>query len=416
MTSDRSDPRRKSPAPYRKNAGGRKEPQKRDSLEENVKKAEKAYRILYALYNDSLSPDARNAAKAQEAKGQNAGESPSLTIRFQPDGDATAFARQWIETIRSDRPDSEACRSFAKGHVYCYHCDSIQCEHTSPPDHLSVFSGFTPTGFPVWIDFISKVLEVGDPRIDDLVREESEIVALCQSKESLMEELLPVFGKESGLYRILGQLIVGYLPLPRASAGRTVVTVQAVQCLDQGRPRLFLNLIGKTPSHENIVDYLRVSPEPELEGLLKTAEKKLRAAKYKPSTRSAGSGGLETAILTILRHLGRSIERTNRRNRRRTRHATQRGSERPAVGLALKDIDKAQPDRFLYDEIHNTFIVVGPKWRIHIFGQDGRHVTSMHLNRDSFQKRLDTRRWRFATPEEMQSTLSKVDAVGKRDP
>jgi len=415
MTSEQSKSGAKAQGTGKKKAKSRKGRPRRPSLDESLKNAEKAYRLLHKLYQDFVFPARKGSAKTRTASEPRDSHSKPMTIQFQPDGDASGFARQWIDTLRSVSPDSEACRSYAKGRVYCYHCDSIECEHTSPPDHLSVFSGFTPTGFPVWSDFISKVLEAGDPRIDDLIREDSEIVALCQARDTLKEEQLPIFGKESGLYQILGQLIVGYLPLPRGNNNRTVITVQAVRCLDRGKSRLFLNVVGKTPFNDNLVDHLRTSPEPELEGLFKTAEKKLRASKYKPQNRTAGAPALERAALSILRHLGRGIERTNRRSRRRTRHAAQRGTERPAVGLALKDIEKAQPERFLYDEINNTFIVAGPKWRIHVFGHDGRHVTSMILNRESFQKRLDTRRWRYATPEEMKTTLAKVEAMGKRE-
>lgn len=412
MTSEPSDSRSSRRNSKKKKAKKRGSGPKRISLEESVKSAEKAYRLLHRLYQQFVEPRGK---KSRSSSPPPDSRDTSMSIQFRPDGDAAEFARQWIDTLRSAAPDSETCPSYAKGHVYCYHCDSIDCEHACPPDHLSVFNGFTPTGFPVWSDFISKVLEAGDPRIDDLIREDSEIVALCQDRETLKEEQLPVFGKDSGLYRILGQLIVGYLPLHRHDDSRIAITVQAVKCLDHGRTRLFLNVVGRTPDNQNLADWFRINPDPELEGLFRSAEKKLRASRHKPQGGVNGNNGLEEAALPILRHLGRGIERTNRRSRRRTRHAAKRGTERPAVGMALKDMEKAQPDRFLYDESNNTFIVAGPKWRIHVFGQDGRHVTSMHLNRESFQKRLDTRRWRYATQEEMNSTRSNVEAMVKRD-
>jgi len=79
-----------------------------------------------------------------------------------------------------------------------------------------------------------------------------------------------------------------------------------------------------------------------------------------------------------------------------------RRAERPAVGLALKDLKKAQQDRILFDEKHRTFIVIGPKWRVHVFGHDHKHVTSMALDKEGVRKRIDTKRWRYMSGEEIE--------------
>ncbi|MBU0754034.1 MAG: hypothetical protein KJ645_02775 [Planctomycetes bacterium] len=168
-----------------------------------------------------------------------------------------------------------------------------------------------------------------------------------------------------------------------------------------------LNLIGQTPEGVNLVDFLKQSPEPGLEGPIRAARQKLEALRFSPQGRNI-SAAFQRSILSILRHLGNGIERLDRQRRRRTRHAAQRGAERPAVGMALKDLAKVQADRILYDELHHTYIVAGPKWRIHVFGPDGRQVTSMQIKREGFQKRLDLKRWRYATPKEREELEKKI--------
>jgi hypothetical protein len=329
------------------------------------------------------------------------GKEGPLTLTFHPGGEASEFARALVDAFRANGGAVQKSTPFIRGRVYCFHCDTASCEHAVPTDHLSVFSGYTPTGFPVWTEFFSVVLDTKDPRIDDLVKEDADIVALCQDMERLKEEQLQIFGKESPIYDIRGQVAAGYLTIPRQS--RTAITVQAVRCRVKGKTTMELNVIGRTPEGVDLVEHLKLEPDPELTGLFKAARKRLGELRYR-----AGNGSRDAAVLSILRKLGRGIERTQRRSRRRTRHASARRTERPAVGLAMKDIKTARSDHFLCDELHHTFIVVGPKWRIHVFGHDGRHVTSMTLNKESFQRRLDQRRWRYATKAEMTSIREKV--------
>lgn len=366
----------------------KKKPAKR-KLPSPMSRAIKIHGLLRDLHMDLVRGD---------------GEKEILNLAFHPSGEPADFARELLDAFRANGSVHQEPPSFIPGRVYCFHCDTAACEHAFPEDHLSVFSGYTPTGFPVWTEFFSVVLESGDPRIDDLVKEEADIVALCQGKERLKEEQLRIFGKESPTYDIRGQVAAGYLSIPRQS--RTALTVQAVRCKVKGKRRTELNVIGRTQEGVDLVEHLKLEPDPELSGHFKAARKRLGELRYR-----AGKGPQDAAVLSVLRRLGRGIERTQRRSRRRTRHASVRRTERPAVGLAMKDIETAQADHFLYDELHHTYIVAGPKWRIHVFGQDGRHVTSMSLNKESFQRRLDQRRWRYATKGEMTAIRKKVTEV-----
>jgi hypothetical protein len=371
-----------------------------------MEKAEEVYRILLELYEGIVG----ESPVADRTDRSRMGE--TLSLNFRPNGDSAAFVLDLIDSMKECRKDGRTPASFAEGRVYCYHCESTKCGHAAPPNHLSVFCGYTPTGFPVWDEFFAVLLEHKDPRIDYLMEGEGEIVSLIQEKETLKAEQLQIFGKHSRLYDIKGQIVAGYLPLPRGDAhARTAVTLQAVRSPNGPRPGLYLNVIGRIPDGTDLVEYLKQYPEPDLEGLFRSARKKLESL---PPPRRKKKGGDAAApapgksLFSVLRHTAKGIERLDRRKRRRTRHASKRGVERPAVGMAMKDLKRVQPERFLYDELHHTFIVTGPKWRIHVFAHDGRHVTSMNINKESFQKRIDQRRWRYATGKEMKDLRERV--------
>jgi len=386
-------------------------------------RAEKIYEELLALYLSIVGDD------------RDEGDRKPLPLSFDPDGDGAAFGRRLIDALEARVASRSRSGPFVAGRVYCYHCESSLCDHARPPDHLSVFAGYGPTGQTEWVGFSSLLLDRGDHRIDAVVDETPEkVVAIRQGPEELKNEQLGVFGRESIIYDIVGQVAAGYLPLPRGrEQGRTAITIQAVRTLDDNRPTLRVNVIGRVPQTGesdrspcgDLLDFLKLEPEPELEGVFGRARKKLeeldlkfrfsdppgpaRRRRLSPAERAA-------AVRPVLTRIARGIESIFRRRRRRTRHAAERRAERPAVGMALKDLGKCHVDRVLFDELDRTFVVLGPKWRTHIFGRDGRHVTSMVLNREGVRKRIDTRRWRYTTREELDEIRTRAaNAVPGRD-
>jgi hypothetical protein len=425
--------------------------------------AEEVYGRLLDVYRRLLSK------KSRDPGGRDGGDE-AVPITFIPDGDGEAFARRLVDVIRARGDGRGGVTSFEEGRVFCYNCESTACGHAAPPSHLSVFQGYTPTGLPLWNEFISVLHERRDERIDDLVDDSAEVVALWQKSIELKSEQLRVFGRTSALYDILGQVVAGYLPLPRGfgaparngrpgsarranGRGRMAVTVQIVRCLTRNRPRLRLNVIGRVDAESaaassdvlqgcgDLVDLLKLEPERDLEGLFRRARRKLEeielklrsdrdggepaSARSSPATAAPGRRGrprkrfnrgdcLE-AVTPLLTRLARGIESIYRRRRRRTRHASDRREARPAVGLALKDLENAHPDRVLFDELEHTFIAVGPKWRVHVFGRDGRHVTSLVLSKEGFQKRIATRRWRYTTRDEMDSIRRLAAGQAERE-
>ncbi len=377
-------------------------------LGREIAQAEKIYDELLDLYRSIMGEDRTDS-----------GEKP-LPFSFDPGGDGAAFARRLIDAFEARAASRDESGPFVAGRVYCYHCESSLCDHARPSDHLSVFAGYGPTGQTEWVEFSSLLLDRRDGRIDAVIDETPEkVVAIRQGPRELKNEQLHVFGRESVIYDIVGQVAAGYLPLPRGrEQGRTAVTIQAVRTLDDNLPRLRINVIGRIPQLggadqtrcDDLLDFLKLEPEPELEGVFGRARKKLEELDLKfrfsdppgPARRKRLSASERAAaVRPVLTRVARGIESIFRRRRRRTRHAIERRAERPAVGMALKDLGNCHPDRVLFDELDRTFVVLGPKWRTHIFGRDGRHVTSMVLNREGVRKRIDTRRWRYTTREEI---------------
>ena len=333
-----------------------------EAIAQGMIRAEKIYRILKDL-SVRLLPR---------------GQTPKTPIRIllDPEASPSDFARHLVESILASGPKAPSgTHAFTLGRIYCYHCDSNDCEHAAPPDHLSVFRGYLPTGYPLWDGLSTVLLDQGDSRIDALVDEhEPEVLARDQHRGELKSEQLKVFGRDSRLYDILGQVVAGYLPLPRGQAGgRLAVTFQTVRCLERSRWRFRLNVLGRLPDGTDLAKHLLLEPEIALDGLLGRTRKRLEELELRrmpPGTFDHP----DHPVRPLLTQLARGVERIYRRQKRRTRHAADRRHDRPQVGLALKDLKRAGRERFYHDERKGTFIVIGPKWRIHVFGEDGLHV------------------------------------------
>ncbi len=388
---------------------------RRATLADGLVRAEAIHDLLRALYSDFALPSDGAAAEEEQPASSSPGDGP-LPLSFDPEEGPSAFARRLLDALLARSPERGDGSAFAEGRIYCYHCESSHCSHTLPPSHLSVFSGYTPTGYPEWAEFVTLLLARRDPRIDGITENsQNGVAALSEDNSLLKADQLKVFGKESSLYDICGQVTAGYLPLPRSEPrSRMAATFQVVRCLVDGRPRLRLNVIGSLPGGANLVDFLKTASEPALKGLIRSAQKKLGELELK---HRLGRSRFNPAVVQpVLTRLARGIERIYRRRRRRTSHAMSRGSERRAVGMALNDFKKAGVDRIFFDEREQTFIVAGPKWRIHVFSPAGRHVTSLTLNREGVQRRIDTRRWRYTTAEEIEKIREQIDAQAEPPP
>jgi hypothetical protein len=135
------------------------------------------------------------------------------------------------------------CESFHPGSVFDFHARTAEAPGCRPPGALDVFAGYDPLGHPKW-SRLSAMLPEGLP------------LKIFSGKELKTEQLL-AHGKNDKNYNLLGQLILGPLPVPRVYQNFTespecALTLQIVEVRDaQAHFSLRVNLLcGKLLAEE----------------------------------------------------------------------------------------------------------------------------------------------------------------------
>lgn len=111
-------------------------------------------------------------------------------LSFEPD-----LRRQVLEQAEAFLKPRE---TFLPGAVYDFHEQRPQ----RPPDALAVFAGYDPVGHPKWSPVSAVFSESANRKIF--------------SGKELKTEQLREYGKDDKRYNILGQVILGPLPVPKA--------------------------------------------------------------------------------------------------------------------------------------------------------------------------------------------------------
>ncbi len=319
------------------------------------------------------------------------GEAKSGSLAEQKSG---SLADQLSRDVREAGSLSDPFRS---GHAYCHRCESFDCEHSLPPRPQSVFVGYGPTGQPQWDDLSQVLLEARHERVEELFGPASPPLALVQTGRDLKHRLLRPFGKASKRCDLLAQLVVGYFG--GGDAPLCALTVQAVETRDpDGSTRLHLNRIGPAAAL-----YFEQRPDHWFPAAFSGARARLARIEQDlapPSRRELRSERMRE-IPGILHDLRRATERAGRQGERRTRHAADRRRDNRPTHAALRDAWDASDAALLADESRGTLIVLGPNGRAHAFTPQGRLVTSLTLDRESLDRRLQRERWRRATREEI---------------
>ncbi|NUN12486.1 MAG: hypothetical protein HUU55_02485 [Myxococcales bacterium] len=338
--------------------------------------------------------------------------------------------------------------AFVIGRVYCFQCDTADCAHSVPPDPIYTFSGYTATGKPEWQTFVSLCLASKEPRVDLLFAKKPEIIGIVQMADELAQNLLPGFGKNSLAFSVLGQAVVGLLPVkppnrhnksyeqkgnnqpgftteaasqtklepalpdrrppsvtmyadhtPAIPPDRIVLTLQIVETqVASASRRLRLNVIGLSQPELAALAGAGADRGPAesirraigaLRDKIDTLGRKshLAARKKRPFD-------LRAEVLAVLNDTRSDLERVFRSESRRTEHAAQRhlDGERP-TGNALSDASSAPDNRLFWDVDKHTTVVVGPRGRIHVFADSGKLVTSLQLDKSQIEKRTEKKRW-----------------------
>jgi len=355
--------------------------------------------------------DAVRAAYADmfgEAHGTARPFSFSVEFRVDP-------RQQWrIETvppleerIRSSLQEMEVRHeAFQQGRVYCYRCESSLCEHSVPPGPGSVFGGYTSTGRPSWPDFLEVLLEHRHPGVDLLYEDQGhDLAVLFMAPDLLRHRQLAIFGRESKTYDILGQIVFGFLEMGEPGGQgreteRVAFSLQAVVSRGRNRsPRLELNVLGRLSGGRPAMDAVQGPFQTRVFHVVASARRTLQTldpfcnGRGTGTVRDSSDGRRPEPAVDFLKKLARTLQKVGRQRGRRTTHAEDRRVTRRHTSSALRDVESAADDLFLWDEQHRTVVVVGPKNRVHVFSPDARHVTSLLLQSDEVKSRLRRRRW-----------------------
>ena len=331
-------------------------------------------------------------AVAQDLAGPEAEPSGPLVLPVEVrDGPITEEAvTELVDGIRKRLSASlDASRTVLQGRVYCLQCDASDCVHATPPRTDHVFAGYTPTGKPEWLGFADVCIARREERVDRLYASPPEIIAYAQGAIDLRHALLPGFADGRRVADVLGQVVVGLVPVSLRvgdrDGDRVALSIQVVATgATLPRHRLRLNLIGL--SREAIAaaaaDADARGPAESLRRTLVEARRRLEslASRTRWSERRGEAPDLAGEVEPLLASLKGDVERTFRAVQRRTRHAQERHleGERP-TGHAQTDAARAPDERLLQDVRRNTVIVIGGRGRAHVFTREGRLVTSLSL-------------------------------------
>jgi hypothetical protein len=310
------------------------------------------------------------------------------------------------EQIRAAvREMTTQAEAFRGGSVYCYRCDSSDCTHSHPPRPTNVFGGYSSTGLPVWPEFSQILLERKHPRVDLLYEaSQTDLVAMYMDPEMLKQRQLNVFGKQSKTYDILGQVVFGFLKIrvPGDSVRepeRVACTLQAVESrrLD-GSPRIELNVLARLSDGSPALDAIQGPYQTRVADVISSARHRvssLRPASKGQARRRRGTALPDTAsqVADILRGLARKLEKVGRQRGRRTAHAEGHRIKNRPTSKALEDTFGAPEESVLWDKHEKTFVVLGPRNRVHVFSTQGRHVTSLVLASEAVRSRKRRKRW-----------------------
>jgi hypothetical protein len=344
-----------------------------------------------------------------------------IDLAYDP-GSPEGFARALLEQLeRATREESSRADAFRPGRVYCYRCESSGCDHAAPTDSRAVFTGYGPTGLPIWTDFGQYLLEQRHPRVGEIFAEHPPTVGVVVFGRELKGRQLHPFGRASKSYDPLAQLAAGYFGHGSVSGkrlDRVAISVQIVEARRTGGgARLAINVVGAPPGSGSMDDYL-AEHAPEFHDALSAARRRLRQIESNLGRRT---GHERSEVLKrvpgVLIDLRRALERLDRQRTRRTRHVEQRRADHRPVHAATRDAARAGQEAVFYDQRRQTLIVLGPRGRAHAFTTDGRHVTSLVLDGESLARRIARGRFRPATPQEIESLrsgLSPGPEIGRR--
>ena len=326
-------------------------------------------------------------------------------------GGAAALEREIDEELRA----LAAARSlWPPGRVLCARCGSTACEQAAPRDPRAVFAGWGPSGVPRFLDLGQLLLERQDPRVDDLYRERGPLVALALDGAALAADLLPAFRERLGGVSLHGQVVAGWYRRPGAAGGdRAALGFQLLSVGRGARRRFALHVMGAAADPhllEALHDERGRHPWTEARRWAEAALEEIAASARGP--RPPPAAAIAARLSGLLHHLAERLERPHRARQRRTAHGERRheGGHRPTPA-ALADLRAAPAERVLYDPRHDTFVVLGPRGRTHVFGSAGKLVTSVRYPAATIDRRQKLGHWRPLAAAQAAALVARVEEL-----
>ncbi|MCB1057108.1 MAG: hypothetical protein KDD11_16520 [Acidobacteria bacterium] len=316
------------------------------------------------------------------------------------------------------------------GHAYCLRCAAASCEHSVPPGPRHVFAAYGPTGVPRFTDLGQWLLELHDPRVDELYRDEPRLLTLTSTEPDLTGELLEAYRDPATGYRLHGQVAAGWFRLPDAQGDACPVAVSfqlvssrgpdAAAGAGRGRKRRWrfaLGVVGVGPGGESLDEvFARTGVLPWSDAVRWAQEALGTLEESADRRRSAAPRVLDERLQGIVGGLARRLERGRRAVSRRTRHGQQRHEEgdRPTA-MTLADLRRAGRDDLLFDVRNETLVVLGERGRAHVFSPEGKLVTSVRYSPPAIERRRQSRRWRPATGSEVAGLEKRLGTASRYD-
>ncbi len=377
--------------------------------------------------NDSLEAILLQTVREayQDLFGQNLDETPmDLNLRFQ-----VTPGKPWRLTFDPPLPEQlrevferhearDAC--FHQGRVYCFQCDQPDCEHSTPASAQEVFAGYDPVGRPRWQEMAPYLLELKDERVDQLYRENGQVVSRQLAGHNLKHRQLTTFGKASKRFSLISQVILGYLPLKDRDGARErlAISFQAVESRTaQGRIRLHLNTVMYGADRDELETQLD-EQFPWIRRARRQAEEKLQRAEEHLARLVQRPNGVKPRqvlrqVPDILQQMRQQLQQGYRQSCRRTKHAEERRELLRPIDKAMADLQTARLEDFFFDNREETVILRGQRGRCHVFTTAGKHVTSFVIGDTSTQGRLRRGRWTPLDQSECESFLAGVAGAGR---
>jgi len=338
---------------------------------------------------------------------------------------ALAFDPPLATQVLRQLEDQEAdFGAFVEGRVFCFNHESATCECSAPPSPISVFDKYDSKGQPQWCDFAQKLLDAKHEDVHLLFGKKPAVLNLLQFGKELKEGQLSSFGKASKTYAVLGQVAVGYFVLPKnmgdpnAKERSFAITFQLVETRGRG---------GKFDLRLNTIVHSGLVPSP-VELFAGDWQPGLRRARLQTMEQLAQIQGMAAharedkdpkrfqqhmaKIGGVLRRFSRSLSRGDRQRKRRTKHAEVRRREhsRP-TDKAYEDAHNVGVEHLFFEERNDAYVAYHPHGRAHVFGKDGKHVTSFSIKPDALEKRLRSKRWKRVGEEGLAAFRAGLDAA-----